>query len=139
MKRAYDETAELRSYVWRHFNHMLTERERALHRAAILELKARGASGEAFPPTYFRRQPGYFADAEALQIAETGLSSFEQRCCDRVLRDHRGQVYINCCERCGRIVASPIACACTWCGHHWYERRAEMIARATSPIYPEQR
>ena len=134
----YVEDYELKSYVWKHYKHALTEREQALHLAATLELKARLASTEA-TAAKLRHMPGYFCDAEVAAIAETGLGAFEQQCCQRLLHDHADHIYINRCERCHRIVASPIACACLWCHHHWYERRSEMVARSTSDIYPTRK
>ena len=46
MKGEYVEEYELRRYVWRNFKHALTERERALHIAATLEIKARHAHSD---------------------------------------------------------------------------------------------
>ena len=131
----YVEDYELGRYVWRNYKHALTEREQALHRAATLELKARHARSEASAAN-FRQMRGYFFDADVAAIAESSLGVFEQQCCERLLRNYAGHIYINRCERCHHIVASPIACACLWCGHHWYDRRPEMIARSTSTIYP---
>ena len=135
MKREYHEEAELRRYVWRNYFHALPERKRALHHAATLELKARHARSEELA-TRIRAMAGYFLDADVAAIAENGLRAFEQQCYERLLRDRADQIHINRCERCNRIVASPIACACLWCGHHWYDRRPEMMALAASSIYP---
>ncbi len=134
MKRDYDEPRQLRYYIWQNYHHALTERERALHLAATLELKARHARSDSAAAKY-RQRAGYFSDSDVAAIADNGLGAFEQQCCDRLLRDHASLIYVNRCEHCRRIVASPIACACLWCGHHWYDRRSEMVARATSSIY----
>ncbi len=138
MKREYHEAYELRRYIWRNYNHALTEREHAVHQAALLERKARHARSDSVAAR-LREMPGYFFDADVAAVAESGLSVFEQQCCDRMLHEHSRQIYINRCERCNRIVASPVACACVWCGHHWYERRAETVGRAASTIYPKPR
>jgi hypothetical protein len=130
-----NEQEEMCRYLWRNYRHALSERERALHLAATLELKARHASSEDSAKR-LRQKPGYFFDDEVGVIAESGLAAFQQQCCARLLRDFPEAIHINRCEICQRIVASPIACACLWCGNQWYERRAEMVARATSSIYP---
>ena len=138
IRGAYDEDTELKRYVWRNYSHALTEREQSLHCAATLELKARHARTGA-ASAKLRHRPGYFFDTDVAAIAESGLEAFEQQCCQRLLHDYADLIYINRCERCLRIVASPIACACLWCGHHWYDRRLEMIARSTSNIYPSHK
>jgi hypothetical protein len=137
IKRNYEEGVELRRYIWRNYRHALTNREKALHDAAMLELKARHARSEA-SAARLRSMPGYFLDADVVAIAERGLDSFVEQCRERLLRDYAAEIYLNRCERCNRIVASPIACACLWCGHHWYERRSEIVARAASSIYPQR-
>ena len=131
----YDEDWELQRYVWSNYRHALTEREQSLHRAATLESKARHAKTEA-AAAKLRHMHGYFFNADIAVIAEKGLGFFEQQCCQRLLHDYADLIYINRCERCLHIVASPIACACLWCGHHWYDRRSEMITRSASSIYP---
>lgn len=136
MKGEYVEEHELRRYVWRNFKHALTERERVLHIAATLEIKARHAHSGSLAAR-LREMSGYFMDAEVAAIADGGLGAFEQQCCARLLREYGSEIYINRCDRCQRIVASPVACACVWCGNHWYDRRAEMVARARSSIYPK--
>ena len=129
-QREYDEESELHRYVWCNYRHAITEREKALHRAAIIELKAENA------PHLRDGTPGHFYDADVAAIVECGLIAFEEQCCKHLLRHFADEIFINRCGRCNRIVASPIACTCLWCGHSWYERRPEMVARAASPIYP---
>ena len=135
MIREYNEDYELRRYVWKNYNHALTARERALYAATMLELKARHASSPAMADS-LRQIPGYFHDQDVDLIASMGLSAFQQQCCERLLREFSTEIFINRCERCHRILPSPISCACIWCGHHWYDRRPEMKARAKSSIYP---
>ena len=136
VQRQYDEEFELLRYVWRNYHHLRTERECALREAAILETKARQALSSGSAEGY-RDMAGYFLDAEVAAIADSGLDSFDRLCCRRILQDYVDDIYINRCEHCGRIVVSPIACTCLWCGHNWYERRSEMVARATTTIYPK--
>ena len=137
MKRDYNDSDELRYYIRRNYRHAaFTAREQSLLTAAILELKARHARFDSMAAR-LRQKSGYFYDAEVSAIIESGVGAFQDQCYDRLLRNHRDQIYINRCERCQRILASPIACACTWCGHHWYDSRAEMIARAASSVYPK--
>lgn len=135
MDREYDDEAELHRYIFNNYPHRLSERECALRHAALLELKARHSSSDSRAASY-RGMDGYFLDAEVAAIAESGLGAYDWQCCDRILRDDASDIYINRCEACQRIVVSPVACTCLWCGCQWYERRPEMVARARSSIYP---
>jgi hypothetical protein len=134
--RKYDEGHQLCEYIWRYYDHLLTGQERALCHAVSLELRARHARSYE-EAEQIRKLTTYFFDEDVAEIAEHGLDTFRLKCCDRLLEEYGGEIYINRCERCRRIVVSPISCACLWCGHHWYERRSEMIAKAGSSIYPK--
>jgi hypothetical protein len=129
-QREYDDQQELENYVWRNYKHALSQREQALHSAALKELKLRVA------PAYRIFFPNYRLEADVAAVVERGLAQFERECCERLLRDYVDQIYINRCERCNRIVVSPISCFCLWCRHKWFERRSELIARSKSSIYP---
>jgi hypothetical protein len=128
----YDEDAVLFRYVWDNFRHALTDREKALIGAASIEIKAQRA------PMYRKILPGYFYDDDVAAIVATGLEAFERSCVERLLHDFADHIFINRCERCQHIVKTPIACVCLWCGHRWFERRAELIARSYSSILRKQ-
>lgn len=132
IRREYDEQRELHNYVWRNYGHALTEREQALYDAAIRALKKLGSSH----PFSRHTARHYFDDADVSAVVARGLDTYQSECCERLLRDYAKEIFINRCERCARIVVSPVACVCLWCGHKWYERRTEMVARATTSIYP---
>ena len=134
MRRKYDEAAEWRRYIWDSCRHMLTEREWAVFNAALVASKVRGAP-EAWAAK-LRQSPGYFFDDDVAAVIEHGFDAYRQKCCARLVMDYGDQIFIHRCERCARIVASPVSCVCLWCGHLWVERRAEVAARARSPIYP---
>jgi uncharacterized OB-fold protein len=41
---------------------------------------------------------------------------------ERLLREHANEIVINRCPACGRIVATPKARQCLWCGHDRHAR-----------------
>jgi len=132
----YHEEEVLRRYLWKNYAHALPEHERALHTAIVLELKARQASSPALAAR-LRGRTRRFPSVDVPALADAGLEAFEAKCADALLRDDEEEIVINRCAQCSRIVASPVACVCRWCGHHWHERRAQMIADARSSIYPK--
>ena len=136
MMREYAEEHELGRYVWKNYSHALTDCEQATHIAVVLKLKATNPSFEPVVARYCERHSLGVEVATFANRGLKGLHAFEKKCCGRLLREHGSQIYINRCERCHRIVATPVACVCLWCGHHGYDRRAEMIVRAKSSIYP---
>ena len=118
----YDEQAELRRYLWGQFSVICTEAERSVYKANLGRQKA------ANSPSQDRMLRKMFGDwSEPLIAAELrdGFDSYSNRVLQRIDSECRELFYINRCEACGRIVATPKACICGWCGHEWFARREE--------------
>ena len=63
------------------------------------------------------------ADAPAINAAlQQGNDVFRQQVCERLLAAYGDQIFINRCPACQRIVRTPKARLCVWCGHTWYEQ-----------------
>ena len=61
------------------------------------------------------------ADEGVRSALADGLSEFERRTQDRVLGAFReGTLMINRCRRCRRVIRTPLARECLWCGHDWH-------------------
>jgi hypothetical protein len=80
MKRDYNESNELRRYVWRNYNYALTAREHSLYSAAVLELKARHMDSDSKAARYLQMR-GYCYDADVAAIVESGLGAFAHPVC----------------------------------------------------------
>lgn len=75
---------------------------------------------------------GHKNDPEVVAALSEGIEVFESRVVARLLREESSRLYINRCEKCGRIVVTPRACICGWCSHSWFERREQQDAIADS-------
>jgi hypothetical protein len=50
-----------------------------------------------------------------------GFTAFQQRVADRIkYHEAIGRITINRCPACNRIVRTPMARQCLWCGHDWH-------------------
>jgi hypothetical protein len=62
------------------------------------------------------------ANDEVRQALAQGLRAFEQAILDRLLRQYReGTLALNRCPKCRRIVRTPVAKQCLWCGNDWHD------------------
>ncbi|RYZ43534.1 MAG: hypothetical protein EOO71_02970 [Myxococcaceae bacterium] len=121
--RAYDDETELTNYVFRHYSHLFSAFEQRVHRGSLMRRK--NLSHESGPPEHPRlRQWGGWDDPEVSRILEEGPERFFLGMRDRILKEHADIVFINRCSRCQRIVATPKAQQCLWCGHDWHPRPA---------------
>jgi hypothetical protein len=49
-----------------------------------------------------------------------GVEVFRRRVCRRVLAERGAEVFVNRCPTCRRVVRTPQARQCLWCGFDWH-------------------
>ena len=114
----YNDERVLTSYIWRNYLRLLTPDESLGYKALIGTSKAESAS-----PTmarWLRERWGHIDDPDVAPMFADGIDVFRDRVRDRILRDHADDVFVNRCSECSRIVMSPEARQCLWCGHDWH-------------------
>jgi hypothetical protein len=113
----YNDGVELTRYVWDHYGRLMTEFERRVGAAIIHRLKLARAGRESNP---IARRWGALDDPEVNAALADGPEVYRRRVCDRVLAESGGEVFINRCPACGRVVRTPKARQCFWCGYDWH-------------------
>jgi hypothetical protein len=118
----YDERSILPAYVLRRYGHLMTEREPEGMKALRIEEKAESLyPGDDPPASAYRARWWRVLDPQAAREAcGLGAEAFRRRICARLLADHGDAVAIRRCPVCGRVVRSPRARQCFWCGHDWH-------------------
>jgi hypothetical protein len=117
--KEYDDEAELTRFVWNHYARLLTPVEAKVSLAVVAEEKA--AVGHQAFAKFLRKRHGLDDDAVVLAQLADGKEAFRQRTTRRILREHGHEVFINRCDRCRRIVQTPKARQCLWCGFDWHK------------------
>jgi hypothetical protein len=112
----YDEDRELTRYVWDYFSNRMTDFERQVGLAIIGRQKAANAGADAAHLLAVRW--GRTDDPEINAALADGSEEFRRRVCSRVL----AEVFVNRCPRCNRVVRTPQARQCFWCGFDWHGR-----------------
>jgi hypothetical protein len=115
----YDDGKVLDDYITTSFQSLMTELESKVYVMALKRQKAEcgGAAAD--------RLPKWIADAgaEVAALSSEGIQVVKTRIRERMLRDlDQGQIFINRCPNCSRIVRTPLARQCLWCGHDWHEQ-----------------
>ena len=118
----YDDERELTQYVWDHFAHRMTDFERAVGLAIIGRQKAATAGAGVGHPLSVRW--GRTDDAEINAALAEGSEEFRRRVCARVLAEAGDAVFVNRCPRCNRVVRTPQARQCFWCGFDWHSPKS---------------
>lgn len=126
----YNDGKVLIDYVLRNYYHLLTRVEYTLWRIIVQRDKARMAAqrnpNREYALTYDKmlkliyERSGLSPDDEVVCEALADTDAFYERVRDRILDDHADEVFVNRCPECGRVVRTPRARLCLWCGHDWH-------------------
>jgi hypothetical protein len=116
--KPYDEEREIAKYVWGHYGDLFTAAEKRAYWPYIWERmrveKGRDVVGLEWTSNRVAE------DAEVMALLVDGVEAFHRRAAQRVLAEHGQQVFLNRCPRCGRLVRTPKAQQCLWCGNDWH-------------------
>lgn len=115
----YDEDRELTRYVWENYSGLMTEFECRVGWVIISRMKA-AATQSAATAEMMNRHWCARDDVEINAALADGPEAFRRRVRERVLADCGERVFINRCHRCGRVVRTPKAQQCFWCGYDWH-------------------
>lgn len=116
----YIDDSELTKYVWNNYQHLFSELEQRGVKAVIANEKA-GRSASVAMATVLRERWGSANDPEVAAALGEGTEVFQRRVRERVVRECEGNLFINRCPACNRIVRTPRARQCLWCNHAWHE------------------
>ncbi len=116
----YNEETELDRYVLSYYPNLMTRLESLAQKAAFAEQKAVNSSSENMARK-LREKWGHKDDPEVVAALSQGVEIFRRRVRERILRDHGDEVFLNKCSKCEKLVKTPRAKLCLWCGHSWHE------------------
>ena len=116
----YDDERELTDYVWHNFSNLLTPLEWTVSQSVMFEEKAKAANDVV--AKRLRELSAAQKDSQVVEALKDGFSAFRDNVRKRIVGQHCDKVSINRCTACRRIVATPAAQQCLWCGHEWHRQ-----------------
>jgi hypothetical protein len=118
----YDDDRQLAAYVWDNYPQYLTPTEA---RAGLPVLAAAKAEiGHPDVAAFVRKRHGLDDDPAVVSKLAGGTDAFRLLAAERILREHADAVIVNRCPRCHRVVRTPRAAQCFWCGFDWHPKQA---------------
>ena len=125
MAKHYDKAQEFYRYVSSHERELMTPLERRAEWLGMLREKATHSKSETLRKVLLAKYDAE-PDAKAKQLTGNdldGLRTFQAHVAARIQSEIAdGRLAINRCPSCNRIVKTPRARQCLWCGHDWHER-----------------
>jgi hypothetical protein len=121
----YDEDQELTRYIWKHYQHLMTELERRagraiLGRAKVEAARARDTAASREMAKLLSERWAEVGVPEVDAALADGPAVFRRKVRDRLLSECGSEVFVNRCGRCKRVVRTPQARQCLWCGFDWH-------------------
>ena len=127
METPYSDEEQLDSYLRSYAKYYITDLERRSLDICYRDYKIREA--QQSEDEFFRE----LGEQKAIQFATQqiaddllpalaiGLLQYRESVIQRLLRNvQSGSITINRCPKCGRIVRTPRARQCRWCGFDWH-------------------
>ena len=118
----YDDDRELTEYIWHNYPQLLTPLEHKVWTAHSAEWKADRSENPKYAAVV-RERWEMRDDPLVVEALSRGCETFAREVRERVLTERAADVFINRCAQCQRIVATPKASQCLWCGYKWHGQR----------------
>ena len=120
--KPYDEEREIATYVWQFHCDLFTAAEKRAYGPYYWE-RMRAEKHRDIVEFEWKRHR-IAEDAEVMALIADGVDVFHRRAAQRVVREHADEVFLNRCPRCNRVVRTPRALQCLWCGNDWHSMAA---------------
>lgn len=122
----YDDNIALRAYIAKHCRHFMTPLERRVteYSFPLTSTLPNTETYEKFRKVYHyvEDRDGHVDDSDVEAAFEIPLETREKNAIDRLVLECLDQLPINRCPECSRIVRTPTAQQCLWCGYDWHNR-----------------
>ena len=118
----YDDRSELADYLWHNYPELFTINEKLAAKTLLAEQKMAAPEMSEAMRRVMERDWVARGNPEIDVLLQYGSDHFRVSTALRVMEDCQDRVFVNRCPSCSRIVATPRARQCLWCGHDWHEK-----------------
>lgn len=81
--------------------------------------KVSGSTNHSVGKIY--KKVGWITENEtALDLLKDGYDAFEIKVAERIWDNFQQEVFLNNCEKCGKLARTPYAKQCRHCGYSWH-------------------
>ena len=107
---------ELVDYIYDFQWKFRTEDENTAARAAVY-LSKNASEGLVS----IMKQKGWISEDETTKkMLADGFDAFKRRVVNRIYLQHKREMELNCCPKCGKITRTPLSKQCRFCFYSWH-------------------
>jgi hypothetical protein len=110
---------ETANYIIQYFSQLLTQEERLAIKHTMSLEKLSNSTNSNLDKIF--KQAGWITENQtAIDLLKDGYDAFEIKVAKRICNNHQQEVFLNNCEKCGKLARTPYAKQCRHCGHNWH-------------------
>ncbi len=118
LKKVNIETAK---YISNCYPQFFNEKENIAHRHLNSIFKLDGESENSSRYKVYKRTGRITSDKKALELVKNGETEFFINTANRILKEHKAEIYLNKCLNCGKLAKTPLARMCRYCDEKWFD------------------
>jgi hypothetical protein len=111
---------ELIDYIFQYCGEFYTETERKAkdHHFGMVKF---GRYPDGVHPKITQAKERFLTtDLEAIDLLKNGYSEFIINTATRIYKEHKNELDLNLCPRCGKIARTPRSKQCRFCSYDWH-------------------
>lgn len=115
---------ELAEYIFQYCGSYFTEKEKAAQMHMIAMSKSKNdVNSKVYK--FFVKEGNRLEDKEIMELVKDGFKGFSKKVSERIFREHKNELSLNLCPKCGIIARTPHAQQCRFCYHDWHDKKNE--------------
>ncbi|RZS92010.1 hypothetical protein [Aquimarina brevivitae] len=112
---------EIAKYIVNYYHKFFNEKENIASRHLNSLFKLNGESQSSPRYKIYKRKGWITTDKEALELLKNGETEFLLNTAQRIVKEHKDEIFLNYCPNCQKLARTPKAKQCRHCQHKWFD------------------
>ena len=117
---------ETAKYISNYYHRFFTEKENIAHRHVDSLFKLYGKLETSSLYKIHKLKGWITTDKQALELIKNGENAFFINTANRILKEHKDEIFINNCPNCNKLARTPKARQCRHCSSTWFNVENEI-------------
>jgi len=113
---------ETATYISNYYHQFFNENENSAYRHLNSLYKLDGESEDSPRYKVYKRKGWITTNKEALELLKNGETAFFINTANRIIKEHRNEIFLNYCSNCQKLARTPKARQCRHCGNKWFDK-----------------
>lgn len=111
---------ELADYIFEYCSEYFTEIERKANNHHFGTFKFDKYPDNTHPKIDELKNRFLTTEKDSLKLLENGYKEFIKKTATRIYNEHKNELKLNLCPKCGKIARTPKAKQCRFCAYDWH-------------------